>query len=219
MAITNRLSDRYDGLSFKSEGELRRTRALQRFAGSMIDESAAGLTFTIGLSNTGATKNICLFRGDVPATVEAIKDVTGVGVDGVLSTDKDKAIADVTFTCNTNIDYLQAFLNNNPTRIPEIQVSVADEKQLARKIEITQSSPFRKLSSQVIIPKNTQRPSDANSKLVNIPLKNLQLDDQTQMLIEIGEGQSIEITYFVGASRNDAYMLSEAAASSTAVNS
>lgn len=203
------ISDNYDGMGFDQEAKLRAERNLLRFSGSMIDESAAGLTVTIGLENTTAeVKDICLFPGDL-VDVEMIAQV--IGKTGVLMAGTAVQPSGVTVKSNTCLEYAQKFFAKNPTRITELQISVSDEAQLANAIEITQSSPFRRLGSQNLIPKSSQRAGDANTKLVNIPLKNFQLDDQTQMFIRLGGNQTAELTFFIGASRNDAYMLQESA--------
>lgn len=210
MILTNlskELSNRYDGINRSDEQELRIARSIARFSGIGLDKAASGLTVTLNIKNTGsAAKTICLFPGDLK-DVDEIKKVVGKEVDGIAGT----TIADVEVTSNQCIPYIQRFVARNPTSIISASLSVDNEAQLSHAIEFTQSSPFRSLGSQLVVPKSHQKSGDANTKLVEVPFVTTQLDDQTQMMVTVGAGRSMEITLFMGASANIAQGFAETA--------
>lgn len=200
MDLEKNLTDRYDGLTREESQEIRIARSVARFSGVSIDRAASGLTITLNIKNTGTSaKTICLFPGDLKDADE-IKKVVGKEVAGIAG----ETITDIEVTSNQCIPYVQRFVSRNPTEIMSASLSVDNESQLSHTIEFTQSSPFRSLGSQLVVPKSHQKSGDANTKLVEVPFVTTQLDDQTQMMITIGAGRSMEITLFMGAMKNAA---------------
>lgn len=200
MILEEDLTNRYDGLTREAEQDLRIARSVARFSGVSIDRAASGLTITLNVKNTGASaKTICLFPGDLK-NADEIKKVVGKEVAGIAG----ETITDIEISSNQCIPYVQRFVSRNPTAIISASLSVDNEAQLSHAIEFTQSSPFRSLGSQLIVPKSHQKSGDANTKLVEVPFVTTQLDDQTQMMITIGAGRSMEITLFMGAMQNSA---------------
>lgn len=200
MRLENYLSNNYDSPTRQDEMELRIAKSIAKYSGVTLDKAASGLTITLNIKNTGsAAKTICLFPGDLK-DVDEIKKVVGKEVDGIAGT----TIADVEVTSSQCIPYIQRFVARNPTSIISASLSVDNEAQLSHAIEFTQSSPFRSLGSQLVVPKSHQRSGDANTKLVDVPFVTTQLDDQTQMMVTIGAGRSMEITLYVGSMRNGA---------------
>lgn len=186
-------------MSRMDEQDVRIARQVANFTGMSIDNTADNLSVGISLKNSGSSPiTVCLFPGSLKSKEEILK-VVGKQCDGI-ATD---TIANLAVECTTSMSFLHRFLENNPTALVEMQLSVDNERQLSHPITLTQASPFRTLGSQNT-PKNKQRSGDANTKLVSIPFKTTQLDDQTQMFITVGAGRSVELTLFVGASFNRA---------------
>lgn len=182
------------------EQDVRIARQVANFTGISIDNTADNLSVGISLKNSGSSPiTVCLFPGSLESKEEILK-VVGKQCDGIVT----DIIANLAVECTTSMSFLHRFLENNPTALVEMQLSVDNESQLSHPITLTQASPFRTLGSQNITPKSKQRSGDANTKLVSIPFKTTQLDDQTQMFITIGAGRSVELTLFVGASFNRA---------------
>ena len=189
----------YDGESLEAAYRQRRVQAEAFFDGSGIDATASDLSVTVTIKNTGTSAaNVCLFPGDLISKDEIAK-VVGRTCDGIAEVE---TIADVSVECSTALRYVQRFVARNATRLKSIAYSVNNEAQLSQPIEFTQSSPFRTLGSQVIMPKSHQQASDSNTKLVNIPFSLTHLDDQTQMFVRVGAGRSVEMTIFIDAVQN-----------------
>jgi hypothetical protein len=199
-------SNNYEGMSPEQEIALRRTRDLQRFSGPLFDVSTFGLTKSIGIVNSGASeKAIAIFTGSL-TSIEEILEVAGVNVDAIAA---EGTVGDITVTGEA-LEYARRFFNRNPTRVIELQVSVSSQIQLSRKIRVFRGiSPFGNPASVNIVPKEHQKSSDSNVNLVSIPIKELQIDDQSLWVVNVAAGQSIDITIFTGAGRNDAQLLSK----------
>ncbi len=60
------------------------------------------------------------------------------------------------------------------------------------------------------IPKSYQRATDSNVNLVSVPTNGFQIDDQTCWIVTVAPGCSLDMTFFTGAVRNDAYLLKKA---------
>lgn len=197
------LSNRYDGMTFEEEKKNKQKRNLARFDGAFFDTSEVGLTKNVSITNAGTSaKRIAVFPGNL-ASKEEILAVIGASVDMIAAegtTDEVTIIAE-------GLSYTQRHFNRNPTRVTEIQVSVDKTSQLSQAIEVYAVSPFRKNGSVNLIPKSYQRASDSNVNLVSVPTNGFQIDDQTCWIVTVAPGCSLDMTFFTGAVRNDAYML------------
>jgi hypothetical protein len=139
-------------------------------------------------------------------SIEEILAVAGVTVDAIAT---EGETGDIT-VISQGLAYAQRHFARNPTRVSEIQVSVDNPSQLSRAIEVVAVSPFRKNGSVSLVPKSYQRANDANVNLVAIPTNGFQIDDQTCWIVTVGGGRRIDLTFFTGAVRNDAYLLKKA---------
>lgn len=202
-----KLSNRYDGMTLEQELKSKQNRSLSHFDGGIFDVTALGLTKTISLTNSDTTtKRIAIFPGNLQS-VEEILSVIGASVDAIA---KEGTVAEKVSVVASGLSYAQRHFVRNPTRISEIQVSVDNQSQLAQPIEVYNISPFRKNGSVQLIPKSYQRATDSNVNLVSVPTDGFQLDDQTCWIVTVGPSRSIDLTFFTGAVRNDAYLLKKA---------
>ncbi|MDR2683955.1 MAG: hypothetical protein LBB53_01065 [Prevotellaceae bacterium] len=205
MRESKTMSNRYDGYNFEEEKKLRKTLGLAKFSGSFFDTTEVALTKTVSFSNTAeVSKKIAIFPANMLSVAE-IAVVAGMTVDGIAGS----TITGIT-EVSEGMQYAQRHYVRNPTRVTEIQVSVNNQAQLALPIEVKMVSPHRSLESIKIYPKQHQRASDSNVNLVSIPTNGLQIDDQTIWVVTVGAGKTIDLTFFVGASRNDALLLKRA---------
>lgn len=214
------LSDNYSGMSLEQERQRRNaalgSSGLINFGGasSFDEEDRANQVYTISLTNKDATsKRIVLFPGQA-VSVQEIKDLAGFVADAI-AMDGNVMIGEsekVLVSCIAkNLAYFQRFLCTNPTRVIEMQISVSDKKQLAQAITVTKLSPYCVLGSTNFVPNQYRKSSDNDTLMAEIDVNTLQLDDQTVMDVVVAPGSSIDITFFFGASRNDAYTLREQA--------
>ena len=187
------LSNRYDGLKSKTAAEL-------------FDTSDVGLTKTISISNNGdTTKRIVVFPGGL-RNVEEVAKVIGATVDAIA---KEGKTGDVTVVCE-GLGFAQRHFVRNPTRVTQIQVSVNKAEQLSQPIELYKANPLRKTGSANIIPKLHQSASNGIATMVVVPTRGHQIDDQTCWIVSVAANCIVDLTFFMGACRNDAYMLSKA---------
>lgn len=216
------LSSRYAGSSLANEEARKKAMlgngGLVNFSGAadFSHENETGLVFNIQLHNEfSGMKRIALFPGDLVSKDE-ISLVAGVTVDGIA---KDGVVVEETtgsgesevttrVTCSAEkLEYLQRFLRRNPTRIVEMQVNAESKPQLANKIAFTQLSPFDQLGTTSFRPNDYRKAADNDTLMAEIPCKDIQLDDQTLMTVELAPNSGISISMYFGAMRNDAKTL------------
>jgi len=203
----NQLTDRYDGRTLEQERKEVANRNQSRFTGiDFFDTTENGLIKTVSIKNTAAkAKRIAVFPGNL-ISVKEIEDIAGTTVDAIAA---EGTKDDVTVDCR-GLAHAQRHFQRNPTRVTEIQVSSSNELQFSQPIEIFKLSTFRKLGSEMLSPKIYRRSSD-NLSLVSIPIKNgLQLDDQTCWIVTVAPNSDVDLSFFTGAVRNDAFLLKEA---------
>lgn len=204
------LTNRYDGMTFDQEKKNRRRMNQARFDGAFFDVSEVGLTKTVSITNADtAAKRVAVFPGNLVSTDEILA-VIGAQVDYIAKEGAlDEGTEKVTVIAE-GLAYAQRHFCQNPTRVTEIQVSVDKTQQLSQAIEIYSVSPFRKSGSVKLIPKSYQRATDSNVNLVSVPTNGFQIDDQTCWIVTVAPGCSLDMTFFTGAVRNDAYLLKKA---------
>ena len=220
MRKVNNLSDKYSGMSLSKEMEKRNAilgnNGLINFGGSTSfdEEDKTNQVYTVSLTNSGTTsKRIVIFPGQA-ASLEEIKNVAGFVADaiaknGTVIEDGEK---NPVVTCIAqNLEYFQRFLCTNPTRVVEMQISVSDKKQLAQLITISKLSPYCTLGATSFTPNQYRKASDNDTLMAQVNITTLQFDDQSVFDVVVAPGCSIDITMYMGASRNDAYTLSEQA--------
>ena len=193
-----------------------RLRKLNRAAGAAIpafsDETAATQVFPIKLVNSDtADKLICLHPGAL-ATISEITTVLGVTVDaiakeGVVITDK---VSCSTKTGST-LEYAQRFLNANPQRIIRLQMSASSEEQLNESLVIASISPFKREGQLELNFGALKRETNQNTKLVTINPKDVQIDDQTVIYINLLAGATLTLNMSMGVGANTAKVLKKQA--------
>lgn len=214
------LSDRYAGMSLEAE-KVKRTAALGsngliKFGGaesSFDEEDKTDQSYTVSLINSASvSKRVVLFPGDCVSLAEiaAVAGVTAdaIAVDGNVIVSGDTTLVEC---IAKNLAYMQRFLRRNPTRVVEMQITGGTKSQLAQPITISKISPYDKLGAKSFIPNQFRKASDSDTLMAKIDVNTLQLDDQTVFDVVLAANSSIDITFFLGASRNDAYTLSEQA--------
>lgn len=200
------------GVGLDNEHSARRYRAgigagLVKFNGNdFTDEQASNLVFQIKLVNTDvADRRIVLHPGVLKTLADILKvagvDADAIAVDGVVIADK------VSCATRGSLAFLQAFINQNPTRIVRLQITGSDEAQMGEAITLTKVNPITKLGSIQLIPDSFKKATDTNAKLVSIDLKHYQLDDQSVWDVNVLAGKTITINAYLGAIRNDAATL------------
>ena len=218
-----KLSDNYAGMSVMQEQE-RRAAILGKGGlisfgggGSFDEEDKSGLVYTATLVNSSAAaKRIVLFNGALNS-LDEIASVAGISADAiavdgdVITTVEGETTTVLVSASAKDLTYLQRFLERNPTRVVEMQVTGHTKSQLAQKISVTKISPFQKLASTSFIPNQYRRASDSDTLMAQIDINTLQLDDQTVFDIVLAPNSGIDVTLFFGAMRNDAMTLSEQA--------
>lgn len=215
-ANLRKVSDRYTGMTIEQERAKRAAilgnNGLINFGGSSSfdEEDNTNQVYTVSVSNNDATsKRIVVFPGQL-ASVAEVQEVAGfvadaIAKDGVIISDAEGAEL---VSCNAkNLTYFQRFLSTNPTRVVEMQVSVSDKTQLSKAITVTKISPYCTLGSTSFIPNQYRKSSDNDTLMAQIDVTTLQIDDQTVFDVVVAPGATIDITFFFGASRNDAYTL------------
>lgn len=203
--------------SIAAEKRLRQQQGINYALGSTLipdfnEEARANQVFPIKLTNIGETdKVIALAIGDL-LTVQEVKDVAGVTIDAIA---KEGIVITDAVTCSTkggtSIDYLQRFVRRNPTRIMRIQFKVSAEEQLNEPLIFQHISPFARMAEQVLNPSAYTKETNNNSKLVTVSPKDLQLDDQTIVYVNLLAGATLNISLTVGAVSNNAIRLAEQA--------
>ena len=208
------LSNRANGsMSFADESRLRK---LNRAAGAAIpafsDESNATQVFPIKLVNSDtADKLICIHPAAL-STVSEIATILGITVDaiakeGVVITDK--------VTCSTKtgmlLEYAQRFLNANPQRVIRLQVSASSEEQLNESIVFASINPFKKEGQLELNPGALKRETNQNTKLITINPKDIQIDDQTVIYVNLLAGATLSLNLSMGVGANTAKVLAKQA--------
>ena len=187
------LSDRFDGMKEKPQK-------------GFFDTSDVGLTKTISISNEGdTTKRIVVFPGGI-RSIDELSKVIGASADLIA---KEGKTGDVIVVCD-GLAFAQRHFVRNPTRVSQIQVSVNDAKQLSQPIELYKANPLRKTGSVNLIPKLHQSASNGIATMVVVPTNGYQIDDQTCWIVSVAAKCTVDLTFFMGACRNDAYLLQKA---------
>ncbi|NCC99976.1 MAG: hypothetical protein EOL95_09805 [Bacteroidia bacterium] len=213
------LSNRYSGMSLTDEKTKRSialgSNGLIKFGGSegFDEEDKTEQNYTVSLINHGnASKRIVLFPGELANTTE-IAAIAGITADAIATNGNVIMAGDVVvIECiAANLAFLQRFLKRNPTRVVEMQITGATKSQLSQPITVTKVSPYAKLGAKSMIPNQYRKASDSDTLMAKIDVTTLQLDDQTVLDVVVAPNSGIDITFFFGASRNDAYTLNEQA--------
>lgn len=189
--------------------------SLARVTGSgapISAEKATQAIFQIKLNNIDDVDHIIALHAGSFLTVTEIASLIGVSVDAIA---KSGVVIVDKVTCatkaNTLLEQFQRYLNLNPTRIIRMKVESNEEDQLSESLMLAKYSPVTKLGAQEIIPSNSKRQSDLQTKLVLIDLPDHQLDDQTVFYTNLLAGRTLTLTLFLGAAINTASNLEQMA--------
>ncbi len=201
------------GISLSEEKKLRR---LSRASGAALptfsEETRANQIFPIKLVNASAADKLIVIHPGALANVTQVLKVLGITADAIAV--EGVVIADEV-TCTTKVgslmEYFQEFINRNPSRLFRIQVSSSSEEQLNEGLTFAGISPFKKREEQVLTPGAYKRETNTNSKLVTMTPKDIQLDDQTVMHVNLLAGATLSINLSIGATANQAAVLAKQA--------
>jgi len=174
---------------------------------NFAEEDQSGLFYSFTLANVGSAaeaRSLAIIPGYFTSASE-IKDNAGSAVAAILKEGDVITTTDKVVTCKgkpKSYDEFLAFIKNNPARLLGMKMQVDDDSQLSEDITVRKISPFRSLQDRTISPSIFKNSSQNNSKLVEIPLQDEQLDNQTVMLYTLGAGRTVTFTFFIGAIRN-----------------
>ena len=211
------LSDRATGAdSLREEQRLRNSQKMNLAVGAAIpsfgDESRSNQVLPIKITNSHtADQLIAIFPGELESISEITK-ILGITVDGIAAegefiTDKASCVTKQ----GTTMGYIQKFVTRNPTRVLRLQVSSTSEEQLNEPLVFGHINPFAKAGEQVLTPSAYKKETNMNSKLVTISPKDIQLDDQTVMYVNVLAGATLTLSITVGATSNAAATLAKQA--------
>ena len=212
------LSDRAIGAdSIAAEMRLRDNNKIMRALGAAVpsftDEARANQVFPIKITNTDTADHlVAIFAGDLDLISE-ITSILGITVDGIAKESADIITGKVTCATapGTTIEYFQKFVKRNPTRIMQIKVKSNLEEQLDEPLVFSHINPFAKAGQQVLNPGAYAKETNQNNKLVTIPVRDIQLDDQTVLYVNILAGSTLQLSLTVGATSNAAAVLAKQA--------
>lgn len=216
----SKLSNNFTGGSSEAprlKGRVKRNKATGGNAldlGVLFDDTKFGRKIQVTLKNNdSANHHIALFAGMLK-TVDEIAAVAGVSVDAiasngvVLGTSSDQKLV---CSCK-NLEVIQRYIQEHPTRILSLQLSTDDESQWYLPITISKFDITRTLGSEEIMPSGYLKPSSPNAKLVVIDdIKHFQVDDRTILDFVVGAGRQLQISIELGESIDSAVTLDESA--------
>jgi hypothetical protein len=211
----NHLSNRASGagISLSEEKKLRR---LSRATGAALpvfsEETRANQIFPIKLVNSSLEDKLIVLH---PGSLKNVTEISKVlGITAAAIAKEGVVIADAV-SCSTKVgslmEYFQEFINRNPSRLFRIQVSSSSEEQLNEGLTFAGISPFKKREEQVLTPGAYKRETNTNTKLVTMTPKDIQLDDQTVMHVNLLAGATLSINLSIGATANQAAVLAKQA--------
>lgn len=198
--------------SFAQEQEVRRASMVNRAIGATVPnfdaESRANEVFKIKLTNSAVADKLIVLHPGALTTVTEIASVLGVTADAIA---KDGVVIADAVSCatkqGTSLEFLQRYVNRNPTRIIKIQVEVSDETQLSEDLIFAKINPFAKAGEVPLNPAAIKKETNNQSKLVTLTPNNVQLDDQTVWYLNLLAGKTITLNLTMGVSSNAAAVL------------
>jgi hypothetical protein len=176
-------------------------------------EIGSNISFGFRITNTDSADQYIAWLPTFLGSAANLASYTGQTVDGVL-TDGTIVTGKVTGASTDSalkIAYMQEFIKNNPARIVEIVMQSDSADQFATQFVIGQVSPFRKLSTNSLDLTDYTPPTNFNDKKAIIPIAvsfpEMQLDNQTLILIPVKAGSVLKVTIKIGLVHNPASML------------
>lgn len=208
-------------------------------ASSFLDEHKAGRNFSVTFKLTGTATGFSgnpviailpntAFLGATPTTaanIAMLKSCLGVSTIDYICCQNDTAGTELLtkekLTVNGSPRDFRAFMEfckHNPTRITGIKMLTDDttQSQFNNHLQVYHLDPFKTDQLMDIVPDNFKSTADNDSRRVEVPTHNLQLDDQTVILIQLtapndSTGVSLTYNFFAGAMLNKAVALTKKA--------
>lgn len=177
-------------------------------------EIADGRIFTMMISNNvGSDETIMLCYGS-EKTNAVLGNGAGISTDGCIRT--QNGFASVAGTAqafnaksmenNFTIEQLIAFVHKNPTRIIGLRVESDSNDQLKRSLLLRKKSPFRDLQTDHVRLAVHTDENTVRDGIVTVRM-DYQLDDQTEVLLEIPAKSTTYVSFIFGAIHNEAKAL------------
>jgi hypothetical protein len=163
---------------------------------SFNTEHSDGKSFSVAVENTTTSTKRVSFGAALEAVAGTTQLKEGTVVTGV--------------TCNgspKSYDVLKDFIKLNPTRLIALKVQSSNEEQLSQSLIVTRVSPFENLGSKNLNFSAFTKEGAFNTKMLTLVGLDLQLDDQTDIAVDIPAGTRTVFTLFVGGIANSAKML------------
>ncbi|MDD5358582.1 MAG: hypothetical protein PHX80_05505 [Candidatus Nanoarchaeia archaeon] len=204
------LSPAYEGNVYDGNGDP--SIQFEGSASSFADEGKTGLIYSMTITNNGVNavdRSLALNPGYFSLAAQ-IKDSTGTAVDAIVT--DGTIVGTGTAACTGSgkpktIEEFLAFLKYNPTRFTGLKMLVDDSAQFDNQIYMKQNSPFRNLDDRQIYPNTYKDSTQTDTKRVEIPLEDFQMDNNTTVVTTVSAGRTVTYTFFVGAIKNAAYEL------------
>lgn len=159
-------------------------------AQSFLDEDSTAKRFAFRIVNAGASA-IGIHLNDIIASIAN----SNVIAEGTVATD---------LTCTgspRSIDVMKKFLENNPTRIRSIKLSVDNESQLDEPLRYITETPFKTGVEENRIPSDYQSQDTNNPKMVEVDdVKDWILSPESTIAYSIRAGRTVNISILFGAS-------------------
>ncbi len=108
-------------------------------------------------------------------------------------------------------DFFKKFIARYPARLVAMKITSTSEAQLSQSINVTRISPFEQLGSKPQSLSSSTRETNVNTRMVTLQNLNYQLDDQTDLSINIPANTTSTFTLYIGAIFNGAKALNEKA--------
>lgn len=186
-------------------------------ASNFSDEGKSGLTYTMVITNQGASavdRKLAICPGYFTDAAD-IKDASGTAVDAIIA--QGTIIGAGGTICTgagtpKSITEFLAFIKYNPVRFTGLKMLVDNSAQFDNSIYVKQNSPFRNLQDREITPNVYKDSTQTDDKRVEIPLEQYQMDNNTTVITTISASRKVTLNWFVGAIKNPAYELAVKAA-------
>jgi hypothetical protein len=179
------------------------------FGSTSVDfknEIGSAKTFTVVVTNRANTVK----RVGLGAAIEAVNGVIALA-DGSLDNENIEVSASP-----KPYNLLKEFIRFNPSRLVTMKIQSNNEAQLAQSIFVTHSSPFEVSGSRNISIASYTNENGFNTKMATLRDLELQLDNQTNIAIDIpgavaGVPTQTVLTLYIGAIYNIAKGLNKRA--------
>jgi hypothetical protein len=207
---------------------------------SIASELQNGVVFGFKIANsTGSTKVLALSAASfnvigVASVTDTVDGSTGTHLHTVTNTISYKSATEISaagITCDYVLDdgTLEAnltvtalksaftvrrfmnFIRRNPQRVPEIVISADNKSAFEEIMTIARVSPYRTFGENNIQLSDFFSPDQFQSTKIIVPTPELQLDDQTVVLLPVANGRTLTITLKIGANKNSARSLNKKA--------